>query len=160
MLMGLLRPSLDAVNRVNAPIIAKERGIKVRETRLETEGDYHTLIRLDVEADSGELRIAGTLFSGKPRLVGIDDVTLEAELLPRMLFIRNEDKPGFIGRLGTLLGEAGINIANFNLGRTRPGANALCLVAVDGAVELSVLDRIRVLPGVLDVDLLQFENGG
>jgi D-3-phosphoglycerate dehydrogenase / 2-oxoglutarate reductase len=159
MLMGLLRPSLDAVNMVNAPVIAKERGIKVRETRLETEGDYHTLIRLDVQAGSGELRIAGTLFSGKPRLVGIDDVTLEAELLPRMLFIRNEDRPGFIGRLGTLLGEAGINIANFNLGRSRPGATAVCLVAVDGVVEPLVLDQVRRLPGVVDVDPLQFDNG-
>ena len=160
MLMGLLRPSLDAVNMVNAPVIARERGIKVRETRLETEGDYHTLIRLDVETDSGELRIAGTLFSGKPRLVGIDDVTLEAELTPRMLFIRNEDKPGLIGRLGTLLGEAGINIANFNLGRSRPGATAVCLVAVDSVVEPLVLDQVRVLPGVVEVALLQFENGG
>jgi D-3-phosphoglycerate dehydrogenase / 2-oxoglutarate reductase len=159
MLMGLLRPSLDAVNMVNAPVVAKERGIKVRETRLETEGDYHTLIRLDVQAGSGELRIAGTLFSGKPRLVGIDDVTLEAELLPRMLFIRNEDRPGFIGRLGTLLGEAGINIANFNLGRSRPGATAVCLVAVDGVVEPLVLDQVRLLPGVVDVDPLQFDNG-
>jgi D-3-phosphoglycerate dehydrogenase len=155
-LTGLLRHSLDAVNMVNAPVIAKERGIKVRESRLETEGDYHTLIRLDVESDSAELRIAGTLFSGKPRLVGIDDVTLEAELTPHMLFTRNEDKPGFIGRLGTRLGEAGINIANFNLGRSRPGATAVCLVAVDGVIEPLVLDRIRHLPGVLVADLLQF----
>ncbi len=160
MIMGLLRPSLDSVNAVNAPVIARERGIKVSETRLETEGDYHTLIRLRVELDSGELRISGTLFSGKPRLVGIDDVTLEAELTPRMLFVRNEDRPGFIGRLGTTLGEARINIANFNLGRSRPGANAVCLVAVDGEVEPSVLDRIRALPGVIGVHRLQFENGG
>ena len=159
-LMGLLRPSLEAVNMVNAPVIAKERGIRVRESRQETEGDYHTLIRLGVEAGSGELRIAGSLFSGKPRVVEIDDVTLEAELMPRMLFIRNEDKPGFIGRLGTLLGEAGINIANFNLGRSRPGATAVCLVAVDDVVEPPVLDRIRAVPGVVGVDLLQFENGG
>jgi D-3-phosphoglycerate dehydrogenase len=160
MLMGLLRPSLDDVNMINAPVIARERGIKVRETRLETEGDYHTLIRLDVQAGSVELRIAGTLFSGKPRLVGIDDVTLEAELLPRMLFIRNEDQPGFIGRLGTLLGDAGINIANFNLGRSRPGATAVCLVAIDGVVEPPVLDQVKLLPGVVEVDPLQFDNGG
>jgi D-3-phosphoglycerate dehydrogenase len=81
-------------------------------------------------------------------------------LMQRMLFVRNEDKPGFIGRLGTLLGEAGINIANFNLGRTTPGATAVCLVAVDGAVGPSVLDQVKSLPGVIDVDLLQFENGG
>ena len=160
MLVGLLRPSLDAVNMVNAPLVAKERGIKVRETRLETEGDYHTLIELDVEAGSGNLRIAGTLFSGKPRLVAIDDVVLEAELTPQMLFIRNEDKPGFIGRLGTLLGNAGINIANFNLGRSKPGATAVCLVAVDAVVEPAVRDQIRLLPGVVDVDVLRFDNGG
>jgi D-3-phosphoglycerate dehydrogenase len=160
MLMGLLRPSLDAVNMVNAPVIAKERGIKVRETRLETEGDYHTLIRLEVEAGSGPLRIAGTLFSGKPRVVEIDEVALEAELMPRMLFVRNADKPGLIGRLGTLLGDAGINIASFNLGRTRPGATAVCMVAVDGAVGPSVLDQVKSLPDVLDVDLLQFESVG
>jgi D-3-phosphoglycerate dehydrogenase len=76
-----------------------------------------------------------------------------------MLFTRNEDKPGFIGRLGTRLGEAGINIANFNLGRTGPGVTAVCLVGVDGVVEPFVLDQIRALPGVVDVDLLQFENG-
>ena len=77
-----------------------------------------------------------------------------------MLFIRNEDKPGLIGRLGTLLGEAGINIANFNLGRSRPGATAVCLVAVDSVVEPSVLDQVRVLPGVVEAALLQFDNGG
>ena len=160
MLMGLLGPSLEGVNMVNAPVIARDRGIKVRETRLETEGDYHTLVRLDVETDAGALRIAGTLFSGKPRLVAIDDVALEAGLTTHMLFVRNEDKPGFIGRLGTQFGEAGINVANFNLGRSSPGATAVCLVAVDGVVESPVLDRIRSLPGVVGVDLLHFENGG
>jgi len=158
-LTGLLKPSLDAVNMVNAPLIARDRGVKVRETRLDTEGDYHTLIRVDVETDAGQLRIAGTLFSGMPRLVAIDDVTLEAELTPRMLLIRNEDKPGFIGRLGTLLGSAGINIANFNLGRSRPGATAVCLVAVDAVVEPAIRDRIKVIPGVVDVSLLHFDNG-
>jgi D-3-phosphoglycerate dehydrogenase len=155
-LMGLLKPSLDLVNMVNAPVIAKERGIKVSETRRETEGDYHTLMRLRIESGDGAFELTGTLFSGKPRLVGIDKVMLEAELTPRMLFVRNEDKPGFIGRLGTKLGEAKINIANFTLGRNRPGANAVCLVAVDGDIPPALLEDIRKLPGVVAVMALGF----
>jgi D-3-phosphoglycerate dehydrogenase len=158
-LMGLLRPSLDAVNMVNAPVMAKERGVKVSETRQEAEGDYTTLMRLRVETAQGTFTLAGTLYGGKPRLVGIDDVVLEAELTPRMIFVRNEDKPGFIGRLGTKLGEAKINIANFTLGRSRPGANAVCLVAVDGDIAAPVLAEIKALPGVVGVHVLGF-NGG
>jgi D-3-phosphoglycerate dehydrogenase len=156
-LMGLLRPLLDTVNMVNAPILAKERGIKLSETRREDEGDYHTLMRLTITTSTGVFQLAGTLFSGKPRLVGIDDVKLETELTPSMLFIRNEDKPGFIGRLGSHLGESKINIANFNLGRSRPGANAVCLVAVDGTISAALLQEIRVLPGVVGVYALRFE---
>ncbi len=156
-LTGLLRPSLDLVNMVNAPVLAKERGIKISETRRENEGDYQTLIHLDVETDQGTLRLTGTLFSGKPRIVGIDDVELEAELTPRMLFVRNEDKPGFIGRLGTKLGESKINIANFTLGRSRPGANAVALVAVDSDVPAALLGEIKTVPGVVGVYALKFD---
>jgi D-3-phosphoglycerate dehydrogenase len=156
-LMALLRPSLDHVNMVNAPVVAKDRGIKLSETRREDEGDYHTLMRLTVETGQGALRLAGTLFSGKPRITGIDDVTLEAELTPHMLFVRNEDKPGFIGRLGTKLGEAKINIANFHLGRNQPGANAVCLVSVDGAIPAAILDQIKAIPGVVGVHALRFD---
>ncbi|HUY69127.1 MAG TPA: ACT domain-containing protein, partial [Alphaproteobacteria bacterium] len=120
-------------------------------------GDYHTLVRLVLESEQGILRLAGTLFGGKPRVVGIDDVVLEAELTPRMLFVRNEDKPGFIGRLGGRLGEAGINIANFNLGRSKPGANAVCLVSIDGEIPESVMEDVRKLPGVVGVYALRFE---
>lgn len=156
-LTGLLRPSLEQVNIVNAPVIAKDRGIKVSETKHEAEGDYHTLLKLTVETAQGKLQLAGTLFSSKPRMVGIDDVTLEAELTPRMLFVRNEDKPGFIGRLGSKLGEAKINIANFTLGRSKPGANAVALVAVDADIPAAVLAEIKVLPGVVSADVLKFD---
>ena len=156
LLANLLRPSLDSVNVVNAPVMAKERGIKVSETKREAEGDYHTFISLSVVTANGTFRIAGTLFSGKPRLVAIDDVTLEAELTPYMLFVRNEDKPGFIGRLGSALGEAKINIANFNLGRSKPGANAVCLVSVDGAIAAPVLGVVKALPGVVGAFALKF----
>jgi D-3-phosphoglycerate dehydrogenase / 2-oxoglutarate reductase len=157
-LMGLLKPSLDTVNSVNAPVIAKDRGIKVSEVKRQDETDYHTLMRIAVETDKGMFKLAGTLFSGKPRLVGIDDVRLEAELTPRMLFVRNEDKPGFIGRLGTKLGEAKINIANFTLGRSKPGANAVALVAVDGDIPAAILEGVKAVPGVVSVQALKFES--
>jgi D-3-phosphoglycerate dehydrogenase len=145
------------VNIVNAPVIAKERGIKVSETKHENEGDYHTLIKLTVETAEGKLQLAGSLFSGKPRLVMVDDVMLEAELTPRMLFVRNEDKPGFIGRLGTKLGEAKINIANFTLGRTKPGANAVALVSLDGDIPAATLAEIKIVPGVVSASVLKFD---
>ena len=156
LLMGLLRPSLDSVNMVNAPVLAKDRGIKLSETKRSDEGDYHTLVRIKLETDKGNIHLAGTLFSGKPRLVGIDDVTLEAELAPHMLFVRNEDKPGFIGRLGTKLGEAKVNIANFNLGRSKPGANAVCLVSVDSEITPTILEDIKKAPGVVNCWGLSF----
>jgi D-3-phosphoglycerate dehydrogenase len=157
-LMGLLRPSLDLVNAVNAPVIARERGIKVSETRQEDEGNYHTLMRLKVETAEGAFEVAGTLFSGKPRLVGIDNVPLEAELTPRMLFVRNEDKPGFIGRLGTRLGEARVNIANFTLGRTSIGAHAVCLVSVDADISAALLQDVKKIAGVVAAHILKFEG--
>jgi D-3-phosphoglycerate dehydrogenase len=153
----LLRPSLDSINMVNAPVIAKDRGIKISETRRQDEGDYHTLVRVKVETGDGVLNVAGSLFSSKPRIVEIDDVTLEAELAPRMLFSRNEDKPGFIGRLGSKLGESKINIANFNLGRNKPGANAACLVSFDSDISEAVLNEIRKLPGVVGAYALKFD---
>lgn len=157
-LMGLLRPSLDGVNSVNAPVLAKDRGIRVSETKQQDEGDYHTLVRLKVETSDGNFEVAGTLFSGKPRLIVINDVMLEAELTENMLFVSNEDKPGFIGRLGQRLGEARINIANFNLGRSNPGANAVCLVSVDGDIAIDVLTDVRKLSGVVLAEPLKFSD--
>jgi D-3-phosphoglycerate dehydrogenase len=155
-LMGLLRPSLETVNAVNAPVIAKDRGVKVSETKQDGEGEYHTLVRLKVETAEGAFEVAGTLFSGKPRVVCLNDVELEAELTPRMLFVRNEDKPGFIGRLGTCLGTAGVNIANFTLGRSRPGAHAVCLVAVDGDISADLLKQVMAIHGVVTANVLKF----
>jgi D-3-phosphoglycerate dehydrogenase len=156
-LMGLLRPSSDFVNMVNAPLLAKDRGIRLAETRSEDEGDYHTLLRLTVRTARETLALEGTLFSGKPRLIGIDGVALESELTSRMLFVRNRDTPGFIGSLGTALGRAGVNIANFNLGRARPGADAVCLVSLDEDVGEPLLEQIRALPGVVGVHALRFD---
>ncbi|MEJ0062179.1 MAG: phosphoglycerate dehydrogenase [Alphaproteobacteria bacterium] len=149
-LMGLMRPLLDSVNMVNAPVIARERNIAVSETRREQAADYQTLIRVIVDSESGRRSVAGTLFGGeKPRVVAIDSVPIEAELTAHMLFVHNRDQPGFIGRLGTRLGEAGVNIANFNLGRNQAGGDALSLIAIDQPPSENVLAEINKLPSVV-----------
>jgi len=156
-LMGLLRPSSAFVNAVNAPELARDRGIRTAETRSEAGGDFHTLVRVRVRGPRAGLELAGTLFSGKPRLVGIDGVGLESEMTPRMLFVRNRDTPGFIGSLGTTLGRAGVNIANFNLGRASRGSDAVCLVSLDAEIPAAVLRQIEALDGVVGVHSLRFE---
>jgi len=147
-LAGLLKPQLAEVNMVNAPVVAKERGIKVSETRRDRQGIYEGYIKVTATLDDGSTRrVAGTVFSdGRPRLIQVKDINLDAEFAPHMLYVVNEDKPGFIGRLGTLLGEAKVNIANFTLGRAAPGADAIALVEVDGEVAEKVLADIRKLP--------------
>ncbi len=158
LLKGLLSPSLEGVNQVNAPALAKERGIAVSETKHERAGDYQTLVRLKVETDKGTACVVGSLFNHAPRVVGLDDLMCEAELTPSMLLIHNEDKPGFVGRLGTALGEAKVNIANFTLGRSKPGKNAMALVAVDGAIPVGLLAKLKALPGVVSAHALKFED--
>ena len=156
-LAGLMGTYSDTVNMVNAPHFGKERGLDVREVRHDREGDYHTLVAVTVGTEQGERRVAGTLFGNRaPRLVDIFGVRVEAELTPRMIYIVNTDAPGFIGRLGTALGEAGINIATFNLGRKRPGEEAVALVAVDDPITPEVARKLHGLPGVLEVVPLRF----
>ncbi len=124
-LCGFLRVQSDTVNMVNAPFLAKERGLEVRDVRTEKAGDYHTLIRVSVKTEAGERSVAGTLFSNaEPRLVELFGIKVEAELAGDMMYIVNEDAPGFIGRIGTLLGENAINIGTFNLGRREAGGFA------------------------------------
>jgi D-3-phosphoglycerate dehydrogenase len=155
--MGLLSPLLDSVNMVNAPVIARERNIDITEVKRERAGDYHTLIRLTIVTEQRTRSITGSLFGGdKPRLVGIDEVPIEAELSTHMLYIRNEDKPGFIGRLGATLGDAGVNIASFHLGRTSAGENAIALVSVDQRIGDDVLAKIAALPSVVQARVLRF----
>jgi D-3-phosphoglycerate dehydrogenase / 2-oxoglutarate reductase len=156
-LTGLLAPQLDSVNMVNAPVICRERDIRVSETRCTETLDFHTLVRLTVKTDGITRSVAGTLFGGdRPRIVSIEDIPMEAELGAHMLFVRNEDKPGFIGNLGRTLSEAGVNIATFHLGRSRPGADAVCLVQVDQLLEDALLDRVRHIPNVVQAKQLRF----
>ncbi|HEY9345129.1 MAG TPA: ACT domain-containing protein, partial [Inquilinus sp.] len=127
------------------------------ETKRETCEDYHTLVRLTVTTERQTRSIAGSLFAGtKPRIVELEGISLEAEVARNMLFVRNEDKPGFIGRLGTVLGDAGINIANFNLGRRPEGGSALALVSVDSPVAEEIVKTVQGLPSVVQAKALNF----
>ena len=148
-LAGFLRTQTDTVNMVNAPLLAKERGMEVREVRTEREGDYHTLLRVSVRTDAGERSVAGTLFGdAAPRLVELFGIKVEADLAGHMLYVVNEDAPGFIGRLGSLLGEQGVNIGTFHLGRRSAGGEAVLLLSVDDAVTPELLAKVRALAGV------------
>ena len=101
--------------------------------------------------------VAGTLFAGSlPRLVDVQGITIEAEFGDHMLYVRNYDKPGFIGALGSALGDAGVNIATFHLGRREEGGEAVALVEVDSAVSQDLLKAVKALPNVARVDALTF----
>jgi len=156
-LKGLLAPQLEAVNMVSAPVVARERDIRVTEARTEETSDFHTLIRVTVTTDRGTKTVAGSLFGGsRPRVVEIDGIGIEAELTPDMLFLRNEDKPGLIGVIGKTLGDAQVNIATFQLGRTGPGETAICLVAVDEKLDEGLLRTLQALPHVVSAKALRF----
>jgi len=156
-LTGLLAPQLAAVNMVNAPVVCRERDIRVSETRRAEPVDYQTLIRVVVETERRRREVAGTLFGGdKPRLVSVEGIALEAELGRNVLFVRNLDKPGFIGALGNVLATAAVNIATFHLGRTTPGGEAIALVEVDQALTPAILDTVRTLPNVVQAKAMRF----
>ena len=156
-LTGLLAPLLGAVNPVNARVLCTQRGIRISETQRSGSSDYLNLIRITVTTERRRRSVAGTVFAGsKPRLVEIEGIPLEAELGRHMLFVRNYDKPGFIGGLGNALGAAEVNIATFHLGRTAPGEDAIALVEVDQPLTPALLDKIRGLPNVIQAKAMRF----
>jgi D-3-phosphoglycerate dehydrogenase len=156
-LSGLMKHYSQSVNMVNAPFLARERGMEVREIRNEREGVYHTLVRVTVATSLGDRSVAGSLFgAGAPRLVEIFGIGIEADLDGHMLYIVNEDAPGFIGRIGSLLGEAGINIGTFHLGRRDAGGEAVVLLSVDQAIPQDLVDQACKLQGVKTVKALTF----
>jgi len=143
---GLLQPLMDCVNMVNALAVAKERDIDIIETRHDAEGDYNTFIKVTVTTEHQTRCVAGTLFADKrPRIVSIKDIALETELTPNMLYVSNEDLPGFIGALGTTLGRAGLNIATFSLGRAEEGGEAIALVALSAVESLPHVKQVKAL---------------
>ncbi|WP_448582255.1 phosphoglycerate dehydrogenase [Thermaurantiacus sp.] len=154
---GVMRQFSDTVNMVNAPFIARDRNIEIAEVRHERDTDYQTLLTVTLRTPAGERAVAGTLFAGStPRLVEIGGIKVEADFAPRMLYIVNEDKPGFIGRLGTLLGDAGVNIGTFHLGRRDAGGEAVLLLSVDQSIPEPLMWELCRLPGVRTVKALGF----
>jgi len=156
-LRGLLSPFLEAdVNYVNAPAIARERGIKVLEARSSRSSDFVNSITVRVVRASGESEVEGALFGTSIlRLVRIDDFYMEAVPEGYVLMLNNRDVPGVVGRVGTLLGAHGINIAGLELGRERVGGMAISFVHVDSAVPESVLEELRRSPDIISARLLK-----
>ncbi len=156
-LAGLMTPMMAGANMVNAPVLARERGIDVAETVHDRPSEYQTMVRVTVTTDKQRRSVAGTLFAGSsPRLVDIKGIKVEADFGRHMLYVTNQDKPGFIGRFGATLGGAGINIGTFHLGRSAPGGDAICLVSVDEKVPEDVLAMVRTLPAVMQATALDF----
>lgn len=153
---GLLTPILEeTVNFVNAPFIAKERGIEVKESKSTEAGDYQSAIIMKIKSPKRELSVTGTLFSRKdPRIVKIDDFTVEIVPEGHMLFMYNIDKPGVIGNIGTVLGKNNINIARMHFGREKAGGKAISVVNIDSPVSEKVLAEIKKLPNILDVKVI------
>jgi D-3-phosphoglycerate dehydrogenase len=154
---GVLRAFMPEVNMVNATMAAKEKGITVDETKRSADSNHESRIFIEVVAEDMVRHAAGTVYQdGKPRIVEIRGIQMDAEFAPHMLYIRNSDKPGFIGGLGSLLGHANLNIATFNLGREKAGGDAICFVAVDEPVSDALLFMIRALPQVKRASRLAF----
>jgi len=156
-LAGLLRPMLGDVNVVSAPVVAKERGIVIEEVTREMPEDYESLITVTVTTERQSRHVSGTVFAdGRPRIVNIKGIRMDAEFGPSMIYITNLDKPGFIGKFSSTLGEAGINIATFHVGREAPGGNAVALIEIDGELPEPVLTKVRALPQVQQAKPLHF----
>jgi D-3-phosphoglycerate dehydrogenase len=157
-LAGLIRPQVADVNMVSAPIMVKERGIIVAEVKRDKSGVFDGYIRLTVKTAKQTRAIAGTCFSdGKPRFIQIKGINLDAEVGEHMLYTTNADAPGIIGLLGTVCGENGVNIANFALGRNRPGGDAIALLYLDAPFPERVLTKLRAHETIDSAKPLRFE---
>lgn len=154
---GLLAPIMqETVNFINAISIARERGIKIKESKSSREEEFVNLIELEIKTDKETKRICGTLSSNKkPRIVKIDQYYVELSPVGEMIFIQNWDKPGIIGNLGTVLGKHGINIAAMTFGRDKPGGRAISVLNVDSPVSAEILDKIKKLENILTVKVVK-----
>jgi len=154
---GLLTPILaENVNYVNASVLAKERGIKITESKSSSAAHYANLIQVVVRTDTKKIGVAGTLFTREDtRIVMIDDFNVEVVPEGYILLIGNKDVPGIIGQIGTLLGHNQINIAGMTLGRDKPGGRATTLLKIDSAISEQVMQEIRKAKNILDAKLIK-----
>ncbi len=154
---GVLAYLLEGANMVSAPAIAKERGITINEATRGQKGAYGTYMTVRVRDGEGERSVAGTVFSdGRPRLIQLDGINLEAEFGANMLYTHNGDKPGYIGALGNIMGAENVNIASFSLGRDKPGGRAIAFWELDQPVSEKAIAAIKALPHVTRVERLGF----
>jgi D-3-phosphoglycerate dehydrogenase len=155
---GVMKAQASDVNMVSAPLIAHERGIKVSTTTQEKTGVFDSYIKLTIKTDTRERSIAGTVFSdGKPRFIQIKGITIDAEVGAHMLYTTNSDVPGIIGALGKTLGDNGVNIANFTLGRSAVGKDAIALLYLDEAPNPVALAKLRETGLFQSISPLQFD---
>ncbi len=157
---GVLKAANPDVNMVSAPVIARERGIQLSTTTQSKSGVFDGYIKLTVVTDQRERSVAGTVFSDRrPRFIQIKGINIEAEVGAHMLYTTNEDVPGIIGVLGTTMGKHGVNIANFTLGRSAPGGDAIALLYLDHPVAPEIIDELRATGLFKQVQPLRFDVG-
>jgi len=157
-LAGLIRPQVADVNMVSAPVMVKERGIQVSETKQDKSGIYDSYMKLVITTKTQERSIAGTVFSdGKPRFIQIKGINMDADVGRHMLYTTNHDEPGIIGTLGNAMGEAGLNIANFHLGRNKAGGDAIALLYLDEQPGEEVINSLMALGKFQQVKTLEFD---
>ncbi len=158
LLVGILETSSEVVNGVNSRDIALSRGINFSTIKHERRCDYETLITITLEHENGIRSISGTLIGGyMPRIVNIQGIPIESDFPKSALYLRNYDKPGFIGDLGKMLGENEINIASFHLGRREKGGEAIALIEIDDNITKTILDDVKNLPQVVRVNSVYFK---
>ncbi len=153
-LKGILTPILEeTVNFINAPFIAKERGIEVKEITTDDAGDYHSMLVIKIKSGKKESSVSGILHGKKePRIIAVNNFPVEIIPEGELLVLSNNDKPGVIGNIGTLLGKNKINIARMHFGRADRGGKAISVFSVDSNVKKDVLSQIKKLPNVLSVN--------
>jgi D-3-phosphoglycerate dehydrogenase len=156
-LAGIIRSQVSDVNMVSAPIMIKEKGIILSEVKRDKTGVFDGYIKLTVTTESQTRSVAGTVFSdGKPRFIQIKDINLDADVGSHMVYITNTDVPGMIGFIGKTFGDAGVNIANFQLGRKDAGSDAIALLYVDGPVPDALLNTLTANPAIRQAKPLAF----
>ena len=155
---GILEPSFNAINNVNSREIANSKGLDFSTVKHDRRCDYETLLTASIKHEKGIRTISGTLIGGyMPRIVSIQNIPIESSFPKTALYLRNYDKPGFIGDLGQLLGKNDINIASFHLGRREKSGEAIALVEIDQIIDENVLDKIKNLPQVVRANVINFK---
>ena len=155
---SLLKPTMDNVNVINSLLVAKSKSIAISEVKHQKQSEYQTLIKLIVTTDKQTRSVSGTLFAGKPRVVEVKGIEIDAELSNHNLYISNEDKPGFIRDLSKVLADNNINIATFHLGRKASGQEAIALISTDSAIDNTIVENIKKIPLVIQAKYLQFDD--